>query len=1167
MTERHDNEPEGGIQKSKKGSKSPQKNKKPAKTDGVQIGKQGFGTTDVEGLVKKFEDKDNQNQKQPKSKEKKSSTLSKETKSISSSDPEIREIIEKAGNSLVVKDEISLIEKTKTIEAFKNFSEAYNSILWGEVQKKKNVNLNFANRKFKHGIDLYRHYKNIKNTFTHAKNAAEDTPGIVITNTIKEIVRGSEVIDEVAKQLEELHTKHSDLFLPEKKPEPIPDPIAIFKKLVSDIDRKIIDAKTLDEVKEILQNANSTISVLEEDNPSEKEKIKENYQKMIEPIELVISRKSSPEAIIRTSVRNAIKRLLPPTEDKTLSITTAQSLIETSPTLTVEEIKNKKIEVDRKITEMFLKAESVEALYQKLEDEKSNLEANAEINIFKINLIEGVQSYINDVKEGKKQRVYKKRGTTKKLFAQKVFSSDGTEIYLYQLLDNLIAKEKIDLTKQNTKETQVEEPQPLTTIESNDTLEQPITTPEAVTEESIQSSLTSETETPVDIIIPPITESTPEPISSEPSTSIETSIEEREIWEKELAESKQLLEENRKKYIETLISEKEAEKNKSKPLKWLRRATLGILEDLGAKEKPVSPAMVDAKLEYDKSKKQFGNALANIHWTEVKNRRKPIDGDVKYDSIEYKRVQAQISKDLLEQVAIPEYEATKDLGIDQPSVKDKNIFTKISNILRDPKTKTARYILTGLVVTGTAAVAGIGAPAAAIIGGWAVLARIGGAGLATYGAKKFFELSNKKIESQKQKKQENLKSNYSVITGVNAYSEAEAQAGIQRARAVLNSAGVAVLISLATRASTTDSINELTNILSTPSIDSIPSVPTNPVIPENITPPSIPEETTEPLGPYMPLGPELPPESNIETPSIPTASPSTTPLETVGSNSLKIEDEIKDYRVGGKLIHDSGELSLRKTLERNAEKFGYKESVKISKSKWAEIQTDKYLKSHPEIRNAITHDGNKIVIEKNLDGSFKAHIEKGIGRNFVVEEPPKAHIKEALDHKEIKTTDFKPDFKEIHEPKIFDGKTITEDMKVGNIGAKELQDIVDLEYHRQYKAFIPLKVTSPEWKKLSLLKAEDLLRSKNNIPEFVRSHDIASPRLNWLGRSSFAPSLKAVSNLKQILVMGTERYGISLHPKESIGSYFERFNREITLSELRMGNAATKAHYLKLLKK
>ncbi|MEN9647805.1 MAG: hypothetical protein RLY57_609 [Candidatus Parcubacteria bacterium] len=90
-----------------------------------------------------------------------------------------------------------------------------------------------------------------------------------------------------------------------------------------------------------------------------------------------------------------------------------------------------------------------------------------------------------------------------------------------------------------------------------------------------------------------------------------------------------------------------------------------------------------------------------------------------------------------------------------------------------------------------------------------------------------------------------------------------------------------------------------------------------------------------------------------------------------------IEDKMRGARV---LKGDSAELSAKRIFEQHAKELGFDESKGISVRKWAEGRVEQLVKDHPEVRGAITHNGNSIKIGFNADGSVsKVEILKGEG--------------------------------------------------------------------------------------------------------------------------------------------------------------------------------------------
>ena len=406
----------------------------------------------------------------------------------------------------------------------------------------------------------------------------------------------------------------------------------------------------------------------------------------------------------------------------------------------------------------------------------------------------------------------------------------------------------------------------------------------------------------------------------------------------------------------------------------------------------------------------------------------------------YAKTEAHISATLLKDIAIREYQAitkTKEENLPTPEKK----MLRKSLEWYGKQNKIVRLMGTSLLVTGGAfAIAPLigftpAAGFAAMFGGRVLRGALGMTlGIGTFkGSNKLF---NKGIDKKAQKNLKMLEERYSVISGVEDYDESVARIEIEKRRALAKSAALAGLVGYSSALLSGIPINKFTSHiddmtstpkpaeahspkvphvkvekvpLPTPAPESIkPKIIQTPVTPTNEIP-KIPAEISAPLE-NMSL--DSRPEVKIETAAHPR---DVEPVENIRLRmsgafddeefrefkidnkellpkresmldfdrpkaevqSKVFEDEIRDANKG-KWRHDSAEKSLRKVLERNAEQFGFKEGRGLTREKWAEIETDKYTLKNPEIRRAITHDGNKVIVEKSGNG-FKVRLERGTG--------------------------------------------------------------------------------------------------------------------------------------------------------------------------------------------
>ncbi len=413
--------------------------------------------------------------------------------------------------------------------------------------------------------------------------------------------------------------------------------------------------------------------------------------------------------------------------------------------------------------------------------------------------------------------------------------------------------------------------------------------------------------------------------------------EEEKMWVQEKEEAQKMLDDARARFVAEHQAGEKAHKERPRleKLKDMLKLT-GLRRSLGFKVKEKEPTneFKSARKEYDIAKKRFQNAESNL----IRGRE---------EGKPEKEIQAQIAKELLLNVSAREYSELAKARVENLTPTEKGSVRKLLDRYRrmSPGTKV---ILTSTLITGVTLV-GFGPAVAAGVFTASVGRKFLALGLstATTAATKVW-LGNKN-EKARIEKLTQAEESYSPIGDINTYDTIENEAETKRFKAALLSAGagaaVALLITLTVRAEGLD--------------DALSKSVTDKFIPDEKIP-----------GDVMP-------KARIDM-RLERDNTSDTGAKPVFTN------EIKDFKVHGKVVSDSAELSLRKTLEGNAEKFGWKPESGMTASKWSEIEMDKFAKTEEGamIRYAQTHDGNRIVAEVKPEGGFTARVEAGEGKMY-----------------------------------------------------------------------------------------------------------------------------------------------------------------------------------------
>jgi hypothetical protein len=267
-------------------------------------------------------------------------------------------------------------------------------------------------------------------------------------------------------------------------------------------------------------------------------------------------------------------------------------------------------------------------------------------------------------------------------------------------------------------------------------------------------------------------------------------------------------------------------------------------------------------------------------------------------------------------------------------------------------------------------------------------------------------------------------------------------------------------------------------------------------------------------------GPQLnPPE--VEVGNVGTAPGTIRPEDVSTTNSpgsqkiFRVEDTIEDFKKGSRLIHDSAELSVKHSLIKNAEGFGYNPKSGMTIEKWAEIKTDELMIKNPDIRYAITHDGNELVMEKTGTGEIKLSIENGEGRPFKVD-------RDWYESRGDSPSSTKSSsLQEVTKESVSQNNTPSQNIVSAEVVNQRMQTNIN-------EIFGNKGVSSKEWDSVSKLKTADVLSSKNTIPHLIRIND-------GLSGTKSDQLMKVVKLLETGGAMG-----VNPTPNENVGMYIRR---------------------------
>ena len=265
--------------------------------------------------------------------------------------------------------------------------------------------------------------------------------------------------------------------------------------------------------------------------------------------------------------------------------------------------------------------------------------------------------------------------------------------------------------------------------------------------------------------------------------------------------------------------------------------------------------------------------------------------------------------------------------------------------------------------------------------------------------------------------------------------------------------------------------------------------------------------------------------------------------------SLRFEDKIEDLYKGKRLVRgDSAELSLKHSLKAHAEDLGWKKELGISKEKWAVNQIEDYIKKNPNeggmIRNAVTHDGDRVVVETNPDGTWKAHVEPKGGRKIILDpsqneipnRPNKVSVKDSLEDVPKKkafsdTGVNKRTSIETHRSLPIESNSSSSsqimDSSLSKPRVSITQDSFNTKvvstYEGQIKTLFKGGYSNPKFEAIVNRSAKEFLAQRTNVPSYVRTVGGGFTNKDYI-------------SIRSIFDEG-QKLKIKILPKMSVGDY------------------------------
>lgn len=561
-----------------------------------------------------------------------------------------------------------------------------------------------------------------------------------------------------------------------------------------------------------------------------------------------------------------------------------------------------------------------------------------------------------------------------------------------------------------------------------------------------------------------------------------------------------------------------------------------------------TPIYVEEKMPLHK---RMVNKMGSWFTNDKKN---PKDDNEFVINEAYEFAQAKISKKLLEEVAIKEYGILKNDQIEGlPPQEKSRVFKVIEAYSKLPRSK--KVLISASVFTGVATAAGfVAVPAAAtMFMTRLVYGIIGGTTAATVGGLQK-KLLGGIANISKRRKTKKLEDNYSVISGINDYEkleqEFEKREFRQKVLGIMTSGAVAMGSGIAMRSAFAEAGILGSNNVPKPATSAVESPvpkPTPTSAPVNVPLEAVAPNNSSVMEDYVksPGAPEAAPAPAIPTnPSVRLDNFGKNPQEFGFRSDLNydskysgysqsqsgngildtgrpeqlnpavpetvaqktgtriFEDNINDKENGIRLRRgDSAELSAKRIFQNNAKELGYDKSSGLTKLKWAEAQVEKLVKAHPEVRNTITHDGNKIKIEFNTDGSVKdVEIIKDSGLT-----PKVSNVVEKDYGRAVPKSAVAPNESGVIPKGVPTGRTFAPEASApsaSNVSPEVIAQAVGKELPGRVGEIFPPKsgffgnaspLNDKRWITISNVKADALLKNPlTNVREFIRVNDLPS---------------------------------------------------------------------------
>lgn len=646
--------------------------------------------------------------------------------------------------------------------------------------------------------------------------------------------------------------------------------------------------------------------------------------------------------------------------------------------------------------------------------------------------------------------------------------------------------------------------------------------------------------------------------------------EEEKVWIEERAEAEKALSDYRAQYIEFYNRDKEAHKNRP----WTQKVK-DFFTLKWTKDPEMSEDLKEARKAYDTAKKRYGNAIANLYWNEAKkthgsevanlnkNRKAKNTEENRRNTEIQKEVEAKISADLLMNVSAREYENLKLARAESLPAKEKHWARKMLEIYTTSN-KHKRLLVTstifglGLTATGVGALAMLG-----LVGGRAA-AIMASSWTSAAVAAKSGERRQRMVGRKHHAKLKEAEENFSILKDESTYENLRNEADKERFREALKAAGLGAAAGALVgggvrlgsqleilenaRQGISDAVEKATNLVKPDLTEATDKVLRKANIVEvgemQDYPRPLATESPSKISPYI---------DDLDKNNIPTRAFENSINEekfTLGGNRNsesypwksnitetprpKVEaivNEIRDHKLYGRPRIDSGEMSLLDALKANAEKVGYKPKAGLS-GQALERDRDQFITSMLEkrmqsdesvkaIRDAVTHDGNKLVLEIDEQGGWKAHLEQGTGRKIG---------RYDLDKFQSSTPNVAPT-EEPTTPTESKPEPSNESIPATS-NPEQILVQKNLPLHQFIVQVSDKYIGKPDWESIKAVAASEFGKKDFNVPEFMRVH------------MANGGNKEMVRAIRQLI---TES-GVKPLPRESLSGYVDRLMYE-TLSK------------------